>query len=229
MAGTSSSAAYAAQSQQQPQPESVLPHSSAIASIAAITYSKTFKGSIPEFVEITVHQNGSGTWDIRQLDENAAPQPFDINASLASEIFRLAALLHNFDGIDLDAQRRIAYLGQKTFRYEQGARKQEVTYNYTLNEDAAALQQIFEGLGREELDVQDLQRTMRYDHLGVNEVLRRIETDVNANAIPAPENLLPVLDQVSSDERYMEIARKHAQVLAQRLRAAHNAPAQGPS
>jgi hypothetical protein len=209
---------------QQPQGGALL--SPASPSVPAITYEKTFKGSVPEYVEITVRRDGGGTWDIRQLDENAAPQMLTVSAPLTAEIFRLAGQLHDFAGIDLDAQRRIAYLGKKTFRYEQGPNKQEVTYNYTLNEDAAELQRIFEGLGREEGDIQDLRRVMRYDRLGVSDVLLRIESDVNANAIPAPENLTPVLDEISSDQRYMEIARQRAQSLSQRLRA--GAPAAPP-
>jgi hypothetical protein len=212
---------------QEPQGDALVAR--ALPSVPAITYEKTFKGSVPEYVEITIRRDGGGTWDIRQLDEDAARQAFTVSASLTGEIFRLAGQLHNFAGINLDAERRIAYLGKKTFRYEQGANRQEVTYNYTLNEDAAELQRIFEGLGREEGDIQDLRRVMRYDRLGVNDVLLRIESDVNANAIPAPENLTPVLDQISSDERYMEIARQRAQSLAERLRAGAPAAASQPA
>jgi hypothetical protein len=215
--------ASATHAQQQAQADPVAP------TAATVTYQKVFKGSIPEYVDISIRQDGSGTWDIRQLDEDAAPQAFKVSETLAGEIFSLAGQLHDFDGVELDTQRRIAYLGKKTFRYEQGARKTEVTYNYTLNEDAAELQRIFEGLGREEADIQDLQRVMRYDRLGINDVLLRIEADVNANAIPAPENLTPVLDQISSDERYMQIARQRAQSLAQRLRAGHLTPASPPA
>ena len=198
-------------------------------SVPSITYQKVFKGSTPEFVEITIRQDGKGTWDVRQLDEDAAPQPFSVSPSLAGDIFGLASQLHDFEGIELDAQRRIAYLGRKTLRYEQAGRRNEVAYNYTLNENAAELQRIFEELGREEMDIQDLDRMMRYDHLGLNDVLVRIESDVNANAIPAPENLTPVLDQISSDERFMQIARQRAQLLAQRLRAGNAAAPSQPS
>jgi hypothetical protein len=212
---------------QQPEANSLV--SPSPAPVATIAYEKTFKGSVPEYVAITMRQDGSGTWDIRQLDEDAAPQAFTVPAPLAAEIFRLAAQLHYFQGANLDVQHRIAYLGKKTFRYELGAEKYEVTYNYTLNENAAELQRIFEGLGREEADIQDLKRVMRYDHLGVNDVLQRIETDANSNSIPAPENLTPVLDQISSDERYMQIARQRAQSLAQRLRAGGSTPASAPA
>jgi hypothetical protein len=205
---------------QQTQPPASVP-AQAPQSSAAITYQKVFKGSVPEFTEIVLRQDGSSTFDIRQLDEQAAPQPFTVSASLVAEAFRLAALLHDFDGVQLDVPRRIAYLGQKTFRYQQGSEKHEVVYNYTLNTDAAQLQQLFEGLAREQSDLQELQRTMRYDRLGVNEVLQRIEDDMGTNSLPAAEALLPVLDQLASDDRYMEIARQRARTLAERIRNPH--------
>src|SRR5579862_3643308 len=91
-----------------------------------ITYRKVFKSSYPEFVEIKLNESGRGTFDMRQLDEEANPQPFEVNASLAARIFALAAKLHNFQGVDLDVHRRIANLGEKTLRYDKGAETHEV-------------------------------------------------------------------------------------------------------
>ena len=132
----------------------------------AITYRKIFKSSYPEFVEIKLDENGRGTFDIRQLDEAANPQPFEIDAALAGKIFALAAKLHNFQGVDLDIHRRIANLGEKTFRYDKGAEAHEVKFNYTLDDSASQLTAIFEGLARQTTDLSDLERTMRYDRLG---------------------------------------------------------------
>jgi hypothetical protein len=188
---------------------------------ATITYQKTFKGSTPEYFEIIVRQDGSGSYDIRQLEDQPNPQVFTVSPNLAARIFQLATALHDFDGVALDVQRRIAYLGQKTLRYESGGEKHEVSYNYTLNADATQLQQLFEGLGREQLDLQDLRRTMRYDRLGVIDVLQRIEEDLNAKALAQPETLLPALDELAADDRYMAIARQRARSLAESIRNAH--------
>jgi len=183
-----------------------------------ITYRKIFKSSYPEFTEIKVSQNGACTADIRALDDDPSPQAFEINTTLAQKIFALAARLRNFDGVNLDLHRRIASLGQKTFQYENGAEKHEVTFNYTLDENASQLEGIFEGLAREEMDYSDLQRTMRYDRLGVNDVLIRIDSDYAGKLLPEPERLLPLLDQVASDEKYIDLARQKARTLAGKIR-----------
>jgi hypothetical protein len=186
-----------------------------------ITYRKIFKSSYPEYVQIKVSQNGVATYDIRQLDEESEPVAFEINPPLVQRIFDLASKLHNFQGVDLDMHRRIANLGEKTFQYTKGGETHEVKFNYTLDESATQLLNIFEGLARQESDLSNLQRVMRYDHLGVNDALLQIETDYNSKSFPEPERLLPALDQVSADDKFIDIARQRARVLASRIRNSH--------
>jgi hypothetical protein len=187
---------------------------------AEITFRKVFKTSYPEFVEIKINQAGSGTYDIRQLDEDANPQPFEVSAPLAQRIFALAAKLNNFQNVDLEVHRRLANLGAKTLRYEKGTEKHETDFNYTLDDTATQLVNIFEGLARQTTDLSDLVRTMRYDHLGVNDVMQQIERDYNNKLLPEPERLLPTLDQLAADEKFIDIARNRARNLATRIRSA---------
>jgi hypothetical protein len=172
-------------------------------------------------VQIKVSQNGAATYDIRQLDEESEPVAFQINAPLAQRIFDLASKLHNFQGADLDIHRRIANLGEKTFQYTKGSEIHEVKFNYTLDDSATQLLNIFEGLARQESDLSNLQRVMRYDHLGVNDALVQIETDYNSKTFPEPERLLGALDQVSADDKFIDIARQRARTLASRIRNSH--------
>jgi hypothetical protein len=186
---------------------------------AMITYRKVFKGSTPEYVQIRLNARGQGTCDIHQLDEDSSPQMFEVSAGLAQKIFDLAERLHNFKGVNLDVHKKIAYLGQKTFRYEGGGESNEVTFNYTLDTDAERLLQIFEGLARQTGDLQDLERAMRYDRLGVNDVLMQIESDVSSGALPEPEQLLPALGRLAGDEKFLDLARQRARSLAARIQA----------
>jgi hypothetical protein len=186
---------------------------------ATITFRKIFKLSSPEFIEIKVTESGAGTYDIRQLNEDASPQPFEISVPLAQRIFSLAGKLRNFDGIDLEMHRRIANLGEKTFRYDRGAETHSVTFNFTLDDSGRQLLDIFEGLAHQQTDLSELRRVMRYDRLGVNDVLRQIEADYDRNLLPEPGRLLPALDQVAADDRFIDIARQRARALATRIRS----------
>ena len=194
-------------------------HARVPAANATVTFRKIFKSSFPEFVEIKVNDSGSGTCDIRQLNEEANPRAMQIDAPLVQAIFNLATKLHNFDGVDLEMHRRIANLGEKTFVYDRGAESHHVTFNYTLNRDAAALLGIFEGLARQQTYLFDLDRTMHYDPLGVNDVLLQIEKDLNQKLLPEPGQFLPLLDRVAADQHFIDIARDRARKLATLIRS----------
>ena len=142
-----------------------------------------------------------------------------LDAALVQTIFDLAAKLHDFDGVDLEMHRRIANLGQKTFIYDRGAESHQVTFNYTLNHDAVQLLTIFEGLSRQQSDLSDLDRTMRYDPLGVNDVLLQLQKDLDNKLVPDPAQFLPSLDRLAADTHFIDIARDRARKLAARIRS----------
>jgi len=185
---------------------------------ASITYRRVFKGSNPEFIEIKISEAGAATYDIRQLSEDADPQPFQVGDAIRTRIFGLTGELHNFAGLDLDVHRRIADLGEKTFRYEKGAEAHEAHFNYTLNHSAQQLALIFEGLFQQQRDLVVLEQRLKYDRLGVNDALHQFEDDLGQRTLPEPERLLPVLDRIAADSRVVEVARKLARALAERIR-----------
>jgi len=186
---------------------------------ATITFRKVFKSSSPEYAEIRVDEQGHGSYDIRQLDDPPNPENFQVGPAVTQTIFVLASKLNNFQGAPLNLRRRIAYLGEKTFRYERDGLRYETSFNYTENSTANRLLDLFEGLVRQQAYLQTLQRTMRYDHLGINEVLARLQTDLAKKAIPEPAHLLPLLDQIAANTEYLNIARERARAIATRIRA----------
>ncbi len=199
---------------------SLLPSPLRSSEVATVTYRRVFKGSSPEFIEIQVSEHGAATFDIRQLDDPAGAQPFEIGGPLRAKIFELAAQLNYFRDLQLDIRRRIANLGQKTFRYERGGQVREVSFNYTLNATANQLMMVFEGLARQQEHLTKLQRRMKYDRLGVNEALLQFEADLNRKLLPEPERLVPALEQIANDPRIVDIARQRARTLAERIRSA---------
>jgi hypothetical protein len=186
---------------------------------ATLSYRRVFKSSTPEFIEIKVNENSSGaTFDIRQLDEEPAPTAFEVGAALRAKMFELAGQLDHFENAQLDVRRRIANLGEKTFRYERGKEAHETKFNYTLDRAANQLMQIFEGLARQQEHVVTLERRMKYDRLGVNDALLQFETDLNRKLLPEPQRVVPVLEAIANDSRFVEIARQRARALAERIR-----------
>jgi hypothetical protein len=196
------------------------PRPSIAAGDAIITYRKVFKGSTPESVELIIRETGKCTYDIRQLAEDPKAQEFEVGQPIREKIFSLAKELNYFKNLDLDTHRKIANLGAKTFRYEKEGTANEVTYNYTVNTPASQLQQIFEGLSYQQDYMQTLARTLKYDRLGLYDVLGFLEADLDNGVIPEPEHLLPLLEQISNDTHVIEIARSRARAITTRIRNA---------
>jgi hypothetical protein len=186
---------------------------------AKLTFRRVFKGSTPEFIEISVLENSdTASYEIRQLDEDPGSLPFQVSAAWRTKMFDLATQLKHFEGQDLDVHRRIANLGEKTFRWESGSEVHEAKFNYTLNAAASQLLQIFEGLARQQEHVDLITRRMKYDRLGINDALLQLESDLNRSLVPEPQRVLPMLDQIAGDSRFVDIARQRARSLAERIR-----------
>ena len=186
---------------------------------SVFTYRRIFKSSVPEFIEIKIPESSDkATAEIRQLDEDPGASPFEISSALRAKIFQLVGELGRFKGLDLDVHRKIANLGEKTFEWSSGTETYQVKFNYTLNSSATQLLQICEGLARQQELLELLQRRAKYDRLGVNDALMQFESDMNKGILPEPSRALPLLDQISGDSRFVEIARQRARALAERLR-----------
>jgi len=186
---------------------------------AKLTFRRIFKSSSPEFIEITVREDSDeASYEIRQLDEDPGAAKFQVSSQLRAKMFGLAGELKNFQGQDLDVHRKIANLGEKTFRWERGSEVHEVKFNYTLNSAAGQLLQIFEGLARQQELLSLLERRMKYDRLGINDALLQFETELNRKLLPEPQRALPTLDQIAGDARFIEIGRQRARNLAERIR-----------
>ena len=187
------------------------------AQTAKVTFRRVFQGSSPEYIELCIWDDAkTATYEIRQMEDDPGSAPFEVGTPLRAKIFGLTAQLHNFQGQDLDVHRKIANLGEKTFRWEQGGVTHETRFNYTLNPAASQLLQIFEGLARQQEHYELITRRMRYDRLGIYDALLQFESDLNRGLLPEPQRLVPLLEQIADDPKYVDVARKRARMLADR-------------
>jgi len=184
---------------------------------AKLTYSRTFKGSNPEYLLITVDSKGSGTFEGRKLDETQSPRPFQLSPPTTERIFALAGQLHNFQSIDLDSHKKVANLGQKILTYQQGEDVNRVTFNYTENRMARELVDLFEAVGTVEEHIATLEFEMKYDPLALPQELLQIQIEFNNKALAEPQILLPTLEKIAHGPRFLHLAQERAQQLIDRI------------
>ena len=178
-------------------------------------YSKYFKGSVPEFVAITVERDGSVTYQEAKDDEN--PIHLKLDSTALQTLFDLTEKLDRFDH-PIESGLKIANLGAKTFRFEDGAEHHEVQFNYSEDPNAQALLDRFERITETEQHYANLDRTAHFQKLGVDEVLLQMQVTLERNRLVAPEQFLPLLDRIAKNESYLHISRERAAAIAETIR-----------
>jgi hypothetical protein len=183
---------------------------------ARIVYSKSFPGSAPAFVEISI--DGAGNAEYKEAPDDNQPLKFQLSEGDIHEIFGLAEKLGRFSH-PLEAPVKVAFMGMKTYRFESGSEKNEVKFNFSEDVDARLLQDWFERIAETEQHVINLERVAKYDKLGVNRALLLVESSYERKRLVAPQQLLPMLDRIAKNETYMHMARLRASALAVAIRA----------
>jgi hypothetical protein len=185
------------------------------ADLPRITFSKTFPGSDPAFVLIVLDKDGHGVYKEAPDDDN--PLAFDLAPPEVEAVFALAAKLDRFSK-PLEAPVKVAFMGDKVFRWESGAEKHEVKFNYSASPDAQQLWDWFERMAETERLFAALDRTMHFDKLGVNQAVLELEACFDSRRLVAAAQFLPLLDRIAASERYMHMARERAAALAGSIR-----------
>ena len=183
----------------------------AAADLPKVTYSKAFPGSVPAYVEIEISSDGKAIY--REMPNDPNPIAYQMPEDDTKAIFELCDKLEHFKR-PLDANLKVAFMGKKTFKYVNGAEKSETTFNYSLDEDAKLLLDRFEKVSETQSLYFDLERTMRFDKLGVHKSLLQIEVALDKKRLIGGERFLPLLDRIAKNETYMHMARERAASLA---------------
>ena len=111
-------------------------------------------------------------------------------------------------------------MGTKTFRFVDGAKKNEVKFNFSEDPSAQALADWFERISESEQLLTNLEVSAKYDHLGVMKAVLLLESAYDRRRLVDPAQYLPLLDRIAKNESYMHQARMRAAGLADQFRCA---------
>lgn len=179
-------------------------------------FSKSFPGSTPAFFSITVERGGAAWYNESEDPDNA--EKLQLEDKVLDAMFGLAEKLDRFKK-PLESGLKVANMGQKTLRWEEGAEKSETKFNYTASEDGKLLSDYFERIAECSRVIVELKRAIRHDRLGVNAAVISIQTLWNNKRLVGTAQFLPLLDQVSSNEAYIHMAGARAAQIAEAIRA----------
>lgn len=178
-------------------------------------YSKSFPGSSPAYVEIRLDKTGAVEY--REAPDEDNPIKFHLKDVETEEVFGLADKLGHFHQ-PLEAPVKVAFMGTKTFRWEEGSDKTEVKFNYSQDPSAQALLDWFERMAESAQRGIELERSVKYDHLGILNAVLQLQISMDKKRIVGAEQYLPMLDRIIKNESFMHTARERASQIAEEIR-----------
>ena len=178
-------------------------------------YSRTFPKSAPPYIQVTVTKSGDAEY--REAVDDELPVKFKMGPADLETLFGLAEKLDYFKR-PIEAPVKVAFTGDKIFRYDDGSQKTEVKFNYSTDPNAQALLDWFEHMAETAQDRIALERAAKYDHLGVMQALMGLDSSLSRGRLAAPEQFLPVLDRIANNQIYMHTARVRAAEIAESIR-----------
>ncbi|MEO8027395.1 MAG: hypothetical protein ABI823_13025 [Bryobacteraceae bacterium] len=187
----------------------------AVAADPRIVYTKTFPGSTPPYSSIALERSGDGIY--KDAPDDEAPAKFHLSAADTAAIFDLAAKVDFFKR-PLESGLKVANMGTKSFRWESEGDPSEVKFNYTQDENGRLLQDWFERIAESELHYFALERSIKFDRLGVHKTLIDLNVTWDRKRLVAIEQFLPMLDRIAKNESFLHMARERAAQLAAAIR-----------
>lgn len=186
-----------------------------------VTFIKSFPGSVPPYVSIAVDK--AGNFEYKEAPDDDRPVTSTLPPADTAKLFSLTEQLGFFKST-LESGLKVANTGKKTFRYEpeSGAASEEV-FNYSLEIPAQQLLALFERISSTEQAWAYLDRTVHFDHLGVNQALSLVEALWLNKELVSPQQFLPLLTRITKQESIMHLARERAARLKDEFEASNPA------
>jgi hypothetical protein len=182
---------------------------------ARFFFSKSFPGSTPAYVQVTLDREGQAEY--REAPDDDLPLKFKLTATETDEIYALVGKLDRFKR-PLESGLKVAFMGTKVFRLEGAAEKSEVQFNYSEDADAKALWEWCERMTESAQHSIALDRAAKYDRLGVVKALTLLGSAVERKRLVGLDQYLPTLDRIANNESYMHTARARAAEIAEYIR-----------
>lgn len=141
---------------------------------------------------------------------------FNVSEATRSRVFDTAKALDYFNRDFEYKKGKIAFTGKKTLAYSDSERKFETSYNWSDNASLRKFTELLQSISTTLEFGRSLSYRRRYDKLGLNAELKRMDELAAGGHLAELQVLRPDLEQIAGDSTVMEIARQKARRLLQR-------------
>lgn len=180
----------------------------------------------PEFItnRITIEHddNGKGTISFtRRGSSEVISDPLQVSSASMSRLKAAFAALNFLDSTeDYQYSKDYSHLGNMKISLTKGGRERVAKFNYTLNKDAKALADEYRKISNQAVWIFDITVARENQPLDGPTQMDSLESLIKRGEISDPQQLVPLLRELSDDERLPLIARNHAARIIQQIEKA---------
>ena len=186
-----------------------------------IIYSYEFEKSNFYVRHIIIKHDANGRGEItfeRQGDLEPIIEPLNLSEGAHTRIKALWDALRFLDsGANYQAERQFPHLGTMRLRMTHGTRQRVAEFNWTNDANAKALADEYRRAGNQFIFVFDMAVARQTQPLDSPKLLDRLDSYLKRNELSDPQQLLPLLRDLNTDERLPLITRNHAARILKKL------------
>jgi hypothetical protein len=177
----------------------------------------------PEFfirhIVIEHDQDGHGSITFeRRSEEIPYKEPLELSVAASARIASLWQALRFLDSNeDYQSPRQYPHLGTMRLKMEQDSRKRTAEFNWTVKKDASSLVNEYRRAADQAILVFDLAIARENQPLNSPKLMDQLESMLKRNALSDPQQLVPLLKDITSDEHLPLMTRNHAARLLKQI------------
>ena len=185
---------------------------------SSVSYSYEFSrpAFVVPYILIRHDDTGKGTISFKKQGlEQPESDPIQWSAVTLTRINDAIAALNFLDSsASYQYEKDYSHLGNVTFTYQKDGRERSTKFNWTENKDARALADEYRKIANQYVWQFDIAGARQSQPLESPQLMGVLDGYLKRGEISDPKQMLPLLKELSNDERIPLIARNHAARLA---------------
>lgn len=183
----------------------------------------TYEFSQPKFyvkhILLEHDANGRGTVTFERMNEDVAVvEPLQLSPAALARINASWQALHFLESTDdYQADKQFPHLGTMRIGMQRGEQKRVAEFNWTNNSDASTLAAEYRKAADQAILIFDISIARQNQPLNAPKLMEAMESLLKRDALSDARQLLPLLNELSTDERVPLIARNHALRLIKKI------------
>ena len=186
---------------------------------ARFSYEFTQKEFYVPHILIEHDANGRGVIKFERLhDETVYEEPLELSPAAWTRISGFWQALRFLDSNeDYQSDRQYPHLGTMRLKMERDSRKRTAEFNWSNNKDAFALANEYRRVADQAILVFDIAVARESQPLNTPKLMEEFELQLKRNGLSDPQQLVPLLEDISTDEHLPLITRNHALRLIKKI------------